>query len=101
MGVWDWNIRANQIKWSDNLEPVHGLAPGTFGGTLEAFQQLIHPDDREPVQRAIARAPAGPAGHDIGVPTVYPGGSGHRMAGEGGGFTDDRRAGPQVRDGRR
>jgi PAS domain S-box-containing protein len=53
MGVWDWNILTGEVRWSDNLEEVHGIEPGSFAGTLEAFQALIHPDDREQVQRAI------------------------------------------------
>ncbi|HVF60527.1 MAG TPA: PAS domain-containing protein [Thermoanaerobaculia bacterium] len=43
MGVWDWNVRTGELRWSDSLEPLHGLEPGTFGGTFEHFQQLIHP----------------------------------------------------------
>jgi PAS domain S-box-containing protein len=34
MGVWDWNLRTGDLNWSDTLEPLYGLAPGTFGGTL-------------------------------------------------------------------
>lgn len=56
MGVWDWNVRSGDLKWSDSLEPLHGLAPGTFGGSMEHFTQLIHPDDREMVHTAIQRA---------------------------------------------
>ncbi|AMV17382.1 PAS domain S-box protein [Planctomyces sp. SH-PL14] len=56
MGVWDWNVRTGELQWSDSLEPLHGLAPGTFGGTFEHFQQLVHPDDREAVQLAIRQA---------------------------------------------
>ena len=46
MGSFEWNIQTNEIKWSDNLEAIHGLAPGTFDGTFESFQALIHRDDR-------------------------------------------------------
>ncbi len=56
MGVWDWNISTGDLKWSDSLEPLHGLAPGTFGGTFEHFQQLIHPDDRETANAALRQA---------------------------------------------
>lgn len=28
---------------------MYGLPPGGFGGTLTAFENLIHPDDRERV----------------------------------------------------
>ncbi len=56
MGVWDWNIRTGELNWSDSLEPLHGLAPGTFGGTFDHFQQLIHPEDRDTVNFAIREA---------------------------------------------
>src|SRR5205807_6362603 len=25
MGVWDWNLTTGEIRWSENLEPIHGL----------------------------------------------------------------------------
>lgn len=53
MGVCDWDVRTNAIRWSETLEPSHGRAPGTFGGTLEAFPQLIRPADRASVTRAL------------------------------------------------
>jgi PAS domain S-box-containing protein len=56
MGVWDWNIRTGDLKWSDSLEPLHGLAPGTFRGTFDHFQELIHLEDREMVNAAIEQA---------------------------------------------
>jgi PAS domain S-box-containing protein len=83
MGVWDWNIRTGDIKWSDSLEPLHGLAPGTFGGTFEDFQKLVHPDDREMVNRAIRRAAEDANGYDIEFRNVWPNGSVHWIAGKG------------------
>ena len=56
IGDWDWNLKSGEVRWSPNLEPMHGLQPGTFGGTLEAFLAVVHPDDREFVQQAIVRA---------------------------------------------
>lgn len=56
MGVWDWNVRTGELQWSESLEPLHGLDPGTFGGTFDHFQQLIHREDREAVNTAIRQA---------------------------------------------
>jgi PAS domain S-box-containing protein len=83
MGVWEWNLRTNEIKWSDNLEPIHGLAPGSFGGTLAAFEQLIYPDDRERVRGAIARALQEQSSYDVEFRNVWPDGSVHWMSGKG------------------
>ena len=55
-GVWDWDIPANQITWTDRLYEIHGLEPGSFGGRVEDFGRLIHPDDAERVNDLVRRA---------------------------------------------
>jgi PAS domain S-box-containing protein len=64
MGVWDWNIVTGKVRWSDNLESIHGLEPGSFSGTFEAFQAIIHPEDRERVQQAIDQAVESGTGYE-------------------------------------
>lgn len=83
MGVWDWNIRTNELKWSASLEPLHGLEPGTFGGTFDAFQQLIHPEDREHVSREIGKAVEAGSEFDVEFRNIRPNGSIHWIAGKG------------------
>ncbi len=56
MGAWDWNVLTGQVRWSEGLEVMHGLAPGTFGGTFEAFLQDVHPDDRDVLVASIQEA---------------------------------------------
>ena len=36
----------NSVRWSDNLERIHGLPPGTFDGTSRATSGRFIPDDR-------------------------------------------------------
>ena len=55
VGVWDWNVAADTVVWSDTLYAIHGLAPGSFTGTLDAFAALVHPDDRDAVIAAVQR----------------------------------------------
>jgi PAS domain S-box-containing protein len=62
VGVWDWDVRTGALAWTESLEPLHGLEPGTFDGTLESFLSAIHPDDLPAVQEAIGRALDGGAG---------------------------------------
>jgi len=56
MGAWDWNIGTGEVRWSGELEPLHGLPRGGFAGTYEAFQSLIHPDDRDRIESAVRRS---------------------------------------------
>ena len=53
MGTWEWDIRTGEIQWSENLERLHGLPPGSFGRNFEAYKALIHPDDSDGVLAAI------------------------------------------------
>jgi len=56
VGAWDWNIRTGEVRWSDNLERIHGRAPGEFRGTFESFLDGVHPEDRQRVLDAIQRS---------------------------------------------
>ncbi len=58
VGTWDWNIQTGRVRWSDNLERLHGQAPGQFKGTVESFLGGVHPEDRQQVVDAIERAVA-------------------------------------------
>ncbi|MGL5059898.1 MAG: ATP-binding protein, partial [Microcoleus sp.] len=55
MGIRDWNILTGEVVLSREHERLFGLAAGSFGGTWEAFLGCIHPDDRDRVDRAVAR----------------------------------------------
>jgi len=56
MGAWEWDIHSGGVNWSPSLELIHGLQPGTFGGTFEEFKRDIHPDDIALVTGKIAEA---------------------------------------------
>jgi PAS domain S-box-containing protein len=56
MGYWSWDIPTNKVAWSENLERVHGVAPGSFGGTFDSFLALVHGEDRPLIQEAVAHA---------------------------------------------
>lgn len=89
MGIWDWNILTGEVKWSDNLEEVHGMAPGSFGGTFEEFLQVVHPHDREWVNQQISQAIDSGADYDIEFRILWADGSVHWIAGKGQTFRDD------------
>src|SRR5258705_8946076 len=37
VGTWEWNIRTGKVRWSENLERIHGQEPGGFRGTFQGF----------------------------------------------------------------
>jgi PAS domain S-box-containing protein len=63
LGPWTWDVAAGRVTWSPALERMHGLEPGTFDGSFEAYQRDIHPDDRARVLAAIEATLAGAVHH--------------------------------------
>src|SRR5262245_37238287 len=59
MGTWDWDIATNAVSWSEELEALHGLEPGSFAGTLDAFRRDVHPEDAARLDAKIASALGG------------------------------------------
>jgi PAS domain S-box-containing protein len=49
MGWWEWDLATDGIHWSESLEVLNGLEPGSFGGTFADFIATVHPDDRDDV----------------------------------------------------
>ncbi len=74
MGTWDWNLVTNEVVWSDNLERIHGLPPGTFDGSFSSYEREIHPEDRPRVLASAARAIADGTPHDVEYRIVAPDG---------------------------
>jgi len=56
IGTFDWDIRSGQVVWSDAMSRNAGFAPGGFGGSIEAFRALVHPEDLPKVEQGLAKA---------------------------------------------
>jgi PAS domain S-box-containing protein len=84
MGVWTWHIESGTVSWSENIEPMFGLATGGFDGKYETYLSLIHPDDLPAVESSIARS-LEPGGEDYFVEhrLLRPGGEVRWVEGRG------------------
>jgi PAS domain S-box-containing protein len=57
IGSWEWDIRRDLIRWSDELYRVFGLDRKRAGAVAySTYLDLVHPDDRELVDRAVKSA---------------------------------------------
>jgi PAS domain S-box-containing protein len=56
LGTWEWDILNNHIVWSEGVHRLFGLAPGQFGGTFDAFLELVDAADRARAHWEIADA---------------------------------------------
>jgi len=83
MGTWQWDLRTQEVVWSDNLERIHGLPPGSFTGGFDSYEREIHPEDRERVFASIQRALREDVPHDVEYRIVAPGGTVRWVHGRG------------------
>lgn len=54
IGIWRWQIGTDHLEWTENLEQVHRMMPGSFDGTLSSFRRDLHSEDSARVWEAIS-----------------------------------------------
>lgn len=52
IGMWDWDLVQDRQTWSKECKAILGVLPGTEEA-YPSFLSLLHPDDREQVQRQL------------------------------------------------
>jgi PAS domain S-box-containing protein len=89
VGIWEADLQTGGVRWSETLEALHGLQPGAFASTFEAFVLLVHPDDRAQVVTSIERATRERTDSNILYRTQWPDGTIHWISGIGHTLHDD------------
>ena len=56
VGHWFWDLGNDGLAWSDETYRIFGLQPQERPMNVEAFQEMIHPEDRESLLRATQEA---------------------------------------------
>lgn len=49
VGIWDFNVATKMLFWSDRYKEIVGITDDRTWREFTAFQNLLHPDDRERV----------------------------------------------------
>jgi len=83
MGTFEWNLTSNTVRWSPNLERVHGLPPGTFDGTFQSYEREIHPEDHDRVLNTVRRAVDEGTAYEVEYRIVTPSGAIKWLEGKG------------------
>jgi two-component system, cell cycle sensor histidine kinase and response regulator CckA len=83
VGIWDMDYATGVLQWSEILETQYGLAPGTFGGTFEAFIERVHPDDRESLLATVGKAMKSGGDFSLVNRTMCPDGTVRWLSGAG------------------
>ncbi|MBK6685192.1 MAG: PAS domain S-box protein [Deltaproteobacteria bacterium] len=51
--IWEWELGTGQVTWSGAIERRFGYAPAELSTDVDAWAQLIHPDDRDRVVQSL------------------------------------------------
>jgi PAS domain S-box-containing protein len=51
IGSWDWDLRTDELRWSDNMFRLFGLNPRAFTPTREVVVEHTYADDRDLVRQ--------------------------------------------------
>jgi len=58
LGIWDLDLRSNQVVWDARMYQLYGTDPTRFNGSHEQWESYLHPDDlpglREDFRDALA-----------------------------------------------
>ncbi len=87
VGTWHWDVLAGTLVWSERCKTLFGLSPDAEM-RYERFVEMLHPDDREAVERAIVRSLDDRQDYDIEHRTFWPDGSLHWLRAKGRGYYD-------------
>ncbi|QKQ72169.1 PAS domain-containing protein [Nostoc sp. TCL240-02] len=82
LGMWFWNITTNELVWTEKCKELFGLAP-EVEMDYELFINCIHPEDRQPINEAIARCFQEKVEYDIEYRSLWSDGSIHWIAAKG------------------
>jgi PAS domain S-box-containing protein len=82
-GVWDWNVKTDEVIWSDEIWPLYGLKKNEHKPSFKLWASTIHPDDRKMAVSAIKRAALCKAELNIEYRILHPDSSVHWIMASG------------------
>jgi len=53
VGLWDWDVRTEELFWSPRFKEIVGLHPDDRVISFDTFEDRLHPEDREWVMDAV------------------------------------------------
>ncbi len=72
VGIWDWDIQKNVLKWDDQMYELYGLRKGEFAGAYQAWVFGLHPDDKDFSTNQTQLALSGEKEYDTEFRVVWP-----------------------------
>jgi two-component system cell cycle sensor histidine kinase/response regulator CckA len=78
-GIWTWDAVSDVVVWDENTYAMFGLSPGTFGGKLQDFGTVIHPEDRDEALLTIQQCTPRQTEYASAFRVIWPDGNVHHL----------------------
>ncbi|HEX2740544.1 MAG TPA: EAL domain-containing protein, partial [Rubrobacter sp.] len=56
LGSWEWDLITGEVDWSDEVFRIYGFEPRSFVPTFERLLDIVHPEDRKTLRKAMEGA---------------------------------------------
>lgn len=97
VGSWRWDIKTNQLTWSDEMYRIFGISKKKFSGNLaDVIARAIHPQDRAAVEAANLSVIRDKKPVPLEYRVIWPDGSIHWVYGEAGELVLDKNGKPSL-----
>ncbi|WP_286271600.1 response regulator [Thalassotalea hakodatensis] len=74
IGVWEYDVVNNVLKWDDWMCRLYAIDRNTFSGGIEVWENSIHPDDKARVQEAFNKSNIADQKLEIQFKIIWPSG---------------------------
>jgi PAS domain S-box-containing protein len=88
VGTWEWDVQSDQIRWSEGVESILGLAEADIPCNRHDYNDLIHPEDFGAVRGAIEQGLEQDKPFSCEYRILPPGGEKQWLVTDGRGFFD-------------
>jgi PAS domain S-box-containing protein len=83
MGTFEWNIKTNELIFSNEAHRNHGWTPEQWDSKFESWVKTLHPEDSAGVLAKIQKALEEKSEYDADFRVLWPNGEIHWLAGHG------------------
>jgi PAS domain S-box-containing protein len=67
IGIWEWDLKSNEVIWDERTEKIFGFEPGTFDGKFKSFEDLVIEEDLPHISNSIKQT----LESDIPLETIF------------------------------
>jgi PAS domain S-box-containing protein len=79
VGIWDYDVTRNVLRWDDQMYRLYGVPPNHFLGVYETWRNGLHPDDRERCHQEHQAALDGTKDFNTEFRVAWPDGTVHHI----------------------